>query len=477
MRRLHLLLFVWIFLGCCVGAYAQDPGPWFQVLSGSQLPNVTYPGVVTHQGNTGTGWETTVVDLGDGNSGLRMTNPGSGWSCWSMWPEGTNPAPGDPPQNTLAARFRIDSVGNGVRMDLLHVKPHSHGRKNVPIAIGIKDGHLWFLQYACGTVPTDRFFVDLGPVEIGKWNIVYLITISPPIGPPDEPVAICYWNGAKVFDHNFKYELDTLPTYSASECAFGVGIEGGNGPAVVTFDWIADNFYVIDPPAVSTLNDAKVYPDGTSVQLEHLVVTNRLYDDMLGYFSFNAQSYDRASGIRVVSSALVGLGDDITIQGGLATIDGERVIVAGLTEDSVIVNSQGDVPKPIAVTNRSSAGAAFGAQLAVVDDALSNPPVMSNGANNVGLFVTIFGRVTAVESTGLYEGFFYIDDGTGLRDGSGYAGIKCRPAARYCNPCDMPAVGSYVAVTGAMGVRQIEGKNVRYFWTWNWEELESPLAR
>ena len=55
MRRLHILLFVCVSIGCCAGAYAQDPGPWFQVLSGSQLPNVAYPGVVTHQGNAGVG--------------------------------------------------------------------------------------------------------------------------------------------------------------------------------------------------------------------------------------------------------------------------------------------------------------------------------------------------------------------------------------------------------------------------------------
>lgn len=80
-----------------------------------------------------------------------------------------------------------------------------------------------------------------------------------------------------------------------------------------------------------------------------------------------------------------------------------------------------------------------------------------NGLNNIGLLITISGRVTAC--SGLYGSFFYIDDGSRRRDGSGNTGIKVSwadfpPGGPYI----IPKVGWRVAVTGISTVTMINGK-------------------
>lgn len=103
---------------------------------------------------------------------------------------------------------------------------------------------------------------------------------------------------------------------------------------------------------------------------------------------------------------------------------------------------------------------------------------MSTGANNIGLLTTIFGKVTKVEFAEDFEydftDYFYIDDGSGLNDGSGYTGIKCRaPSKDFFDWVEytLPSEGQYVSVTGVMGTTESNGKIVRYFWTWSWEAL------
>lgn len=96
-------------------------------------------------------------------------------------------------------------------------------------------------------------------------------------------------------------------------------------------------------------------------------------------------------------------------------------------------------------------------------------PLMSVGLSDVGLFTTIYGKVTA-KSTGAvspWDDYFYINDGSGLLDGSPDIGIKCRPSSEFASH-SMPDVDDTVSVTGLMGIKEVNGIPTRFLWTWNW---------
>ena len=65
------------------------------------------------------------------------------------------------------------------------------------------------------------------------------------------------------------------------------------------------------------------------------------------------------------------------------------------------------------------------------------------GLNNIGLLVTATGRVTFADTN---AGYFYMDDGSALDDGSMHMGVKALgtvPVQQGQDP-----VGKYVKVTG-----------------------------
>lgn len=92
----------------------------------------------------------------------------------------------------------------------------------------------------------------------------------------------------------------------------------------------------------------------------------------------------------------------------------------------------------------------------------------ASGLNTMGVAAKIYGTVTAVVNDGTFEGsFFYVDDGSNLKDGTSdlygnvHVGIRCRPLSYY-GMVEMPQYGDYVWVTGAMGGG--DGGS-RLFWT------------
>lgn len=219
---------------------------------------------------------------------------------------------------------------------------------------------------------------------------------------------------------------------------------------------------------VSTMDAAKRAADYTNTTIIGAVTAAFMGDDGNGGVcpvGFAIENSNRASGIRVISSTTVSPGQSVLIRGTTAPDNGERVIEAS----SVTQVATGQiVPKPVYVRGKSTAGGPSGAQVAVVDDALITPRRMSIGTSNVGILMTISGRVTQVTNTGGYSGSFYVDDGSCLRDGSGHTGILCRPPSTPPAPSILPALGSYVVVTGVMGVRQVNGIEARHLWTTTW---------
>ena len=67
--------------------------------------------------------------------------------------------------------------------------------------------------------------------------------------------------------------------------------------------------------------------------------------------------------------------------------------------------------------------------------------------HNTGLVVQIWGRVTYVNMTSKY---FYVDDGCGKLDGSGYGGVQvlCSGRPAGASPITLLGLNSYVTVAG-----------------------------
>jgi len=96
------------------------------------------------------------------------------------------------------------------------------------------------------------------------------------------------------------------------------------------------------------------------------------------------------------------------------------------------------------------------------------------GLSDVGMYTTIFGRVTKkVTESNPWDGYFYVNDGSNFNDGTvgglpltGNVGIRCRPCSADGWETAMPELWDYALVTGTMGVTNVAGNNVRFFYTW-----------
>ena len=75
-----------------------------------------------------------------------------------------------------------------------------------------------------------------------------------------------------------------------------------------------------------------------------------------------------------------------------------------------------------------------------------------HGLNNVGLLITTWGQVTASDRNG---GWFYMDDGSRVADGSGIVGVYVEAPGM-----SVPLAGDFVTVTGISSCEFYRGKLV-----------------
>jgi hypothetical protein len=145
---------------------------------------------------------------------------------------------------------------------------------------------------------------------------------------------------------------------------------------------------------------------------------------------------DRTSGVRVDTAEAFSVGQLVNVSGQILT---------DTATGECYVQASGPWPEPtggllpldpLALKNRLLGGKPYG---------LQNGITGTIGLNNIGLLVKILGRVTA---SGTYPrlgiSWFYIDDGSGLEDGSGVTGVYVEGAFSIMPPEE----GAFVAVTG-----------------------------
>ena len=152
-------------------------------------------------------------------------------------------------------------------------------------------------------------------------------------------------------------------------------------------------------------------------------------------YDFYIEEYDRTAGIRVVPFAMPeGLSPSETVEvaGVLSVIDGERCLWS-----AAVLRLGYRAVKPVGLTLKALGGG----------DWLFNPATYAGqqgvagacGLNNIGLLVRVCGTVTWVDAD---NHLYYLDDGSGVDDGSGHSGV------RVITWGQLPVQWSAVAVTG-----------------------------
>ena len=188
-------------------------------------------------------------------------------------------------------------------------------------------------------------------------------------------------------------------------------------------------------PQKLTCLGAKNAPDGSFISLADKIVTALFSSDSALY----VQEPNRSSGIRIsINPAGLGLvlGDHVNITGTI----GNRV-VSGYTAERVItgasvVKVQPAVPlsppTPLAMDSMTLGGEASGLQPGVTGGV---------GLNSIGLLVRYTGRVTGIITSSVF-----VDDGGGVIDPIGSAGVLIK-----CPNTQPPVVvNNMVAVTGVI---------------------------
>ena len=105
-------------------------------------------------------------------------------------------------------------------------------------------------------------------------------------------------------------------------------------------------------------------------------------------------------------------------------------------------------PAPLSVVNKAIGGGALNQYTPGVEG--------GQGANNIGLLIRTWGKVTFVDSANKY---FYINDGSGRADGSGHVGIRVSyDNLAAGNSISAPGPNDYLAITGISSTVLVSSK-------------------
>ena len=190
-------------------------------------------------------------------------------------------------------------------------------------------------------------------------------------------------------------------------------------------------------PESLRLSAIKRMANNSRVETHKAVVTAAFVDPAASDY-FYIESDDRTSGIRVQKEGH-GLqhGVRVDVTGLLKTnTDGERYVDAS----SISVRETTEGVRPLGLSNYFLGGSGFYNPVTGTGQA---GVAGGTGLNNIGLFVRIWGNVTQIGGS-----YFYLDDGSGLKDGTqtdGVENIGIRVSATLPVGCKH---GDFVEVTG-----------------------------
>ncbi|MDO8587468.1 MAG: hypothetical protein Q7T82_10545, partial [Armatimonadota bacterium] len=181
-----------------------------------------------------------------------------------------------------------------------------------------------------------------------------------------------------------------------------------------------------------TIPAAKALDDGGTADTK--AIRGDVVSAVFPGFFYIQDSGHRA--IRILSSASVAAGDEVDVCGVMKGSEAERYVDA--TGCGIIKTTPGPgLPGAVVLPNASLGGAALNSYTPGVTGGM--------GPNNIGLYVTAYGAVTQRQTTD--PKYCYIDDGSGLKDGTTTGGAENVGIRVIADPASYPE-GCYVAVEG-----------------------------
>ena len=212
----------------------------------------------------------------------------------------------------------------------------------------------------------------------------------------------------------------------------------------------------------------KQFRPGDLVALDNKVVTAVFKQQGLAFiednFAFGQQEGVAGIGVRLSDTVLeVREGDVVGVSGQLVTndppYDQELIISGRLSLPTPLIGRL----TPYGTIGRSLGGGPFGSQPGVLDDVTLLPPTPARGLSNIGMLVKGWGLANDGGLGG--NDYFWIDDGTGLRDGASKGvRVSLEPIGGIINP--LPGYCSVTGIMRCMVVNTTVGKplNVRVIW-------------
>lgn len=337
-------------------------------------------------------------------------------------------------QKASAAKNATSFTESGLTANTLYTR-HIHGKNGAvegPASVPVS-------RYTLSVAPsTSNITCDRQPGQ-GYSTPDFVFTAVDGFGAGKVQYYTYAW--AKSASHTWtgdeaRWDSGSLMVSAGSSGSWYLHVKGFNGDDVENGTLTLGPYEYSEPTA--TISAIKALPDGTSVAVARKVVTANFgayFDDDFFYI----EESDGSSGIRVDASG-PDAGELVTLTGTLATIDGERRIVNA----SISSPGNGAIPAATLVRNTALGGESLNAHTPGVMDGV--------GANNLGLLLSVAGKVTFVGS-----GFCYIDDGSmQTQDGSGHPGVRVETSA-----ISAPELDTYVVIKGISSTSRIGSSCVR----------------
>ncbi|MCC6484677.1 MAG: N-acetylmuramoyl-L-alanine amidase [Armatimonadetes bacterium] len=314
-----------------------------------------------------------------------------------------------------------------------------------------------YFQIASGQVDSPR--IQLGPVYTLAAAPVYASSgagavtcdkgpgSASPVYAPQTPVTFTAVNGfgagalrASGYDYVWDtsagepawgaaslWTSGTLNMTASSSGSYYLHLRALNGSGVATPVTLTLGPYVFEATAVGRIGDLWQINDSTPLTLEPKTVT-AVQPDV-----FWLEEVDRSAALKVLwSGGGVTAGRLMRVTGMLGVSGAVRALSASAVQDT----GPASPIAPLWMTGVTLGG----------ESANSLTPGVSGGLGlyNIGLLVRMAGSVTYASSADPANQFFYLDDGSGLADGSGHVGVKVK-----CGSIAPPVAG-FVAVQGVV---------------------------
>jgi len=210
------------------------------------------------------------------------------------------------------------------------------------------------------------------------------------------------------------------------------------------------------PQDVAAIGEAIAQPNGKRVNFTESKIVTRVFMSQVTFETFFwIEEENRSAALRVgPTTEIINPGNKVLLAGRMSNdaATGERTLSP--TSTTVDTNVYA-IPAPIGITNRSFIGGSEGSQPGRPDGA---------GLNNMGMLARVWGKVTVptpFDPGYDYRPFFYLDDGTGLLDGTTHDASGSPEPNRgiriYHQYYVTPELGKYVSATGLISCEKING--------------------